>query len=535
MSSPDIPIPPETASVDATPADLPREDATHGGTQPAGDAQGDAPRSDAPRSDTPQAGIPRGEGSRGDFLSRTDTARGESQDRRGRIPPQAVDVEMAVLGAMLLQPDATVSNVLSLLTREAFYKEAHRTILDAIIDLFQKQQPIDLITVGDVLRRKEQLDAVGGLYYLTELTNEVVSPAHVEYHCRIVLEKAIKRHLIEISTGIVGDAYLESADAFELIDEAEEKIFALSESYIKQSFVEVRTIVKPLLDRIYKISQEHTGVTGVASGYEMLDMKTGGWQPTDLIILAARPSMGKTALALSMARNAAIDSGHPVGFFSLEMSSEQLALRLLCAEARVNMQLVRTGRIREEDFNRLARYVGKLERANIFIDDTPGISILELRAKARRMVHEHGAKVIFVDYLQLMTAPAVRESREREIATISRSLKGLAKDLKVPVIALSQLNRSVEQRTGGKPMLADLRESGSIEQDADVVMFIHRSKDQDTPPEEQGKASVIIAKQRNGEIGEVELAWVADYARFENLERRFPGNVLPPPAEEVAF
>ncbi|MBE0645371.1 MAG: replicative DNA helicase [Bacteroidetes bacterium] len=468
-------------------------------------------------------------------ISRPDLPRGESQDRRGRVPPQAVDVEMAVIGAMLLQPEATVSNVLSLLTREAFYKEAHRTIFDAIVELFEKQQPIDLITVGDVLRRKDALETVGGLYYLTEMTNEVVSPAHVEYHCRIVLEKAIKRHLIEISTGIVSDAYLDSADAFELIDEAEEKIFALSESYIKQSFTEMRTIIKPLMDRIYKISQEHTGVTGVPSGYDMLDTKTGGWQPTDLIILAARPSMGKTALALSMARNAAIDHEVPIGFFSLEMSSEQLALRLLCAEARVNMQLVRTGRIREEDFSRLAKYVGKLERANILIDDTPGISILELRAKARRMVHEHGVKVIFIDYLQLMTAPSIRESREREIATISRSLKGLAKDLNVPVIALSQLNRSVEQRTGGKPMLADLRESGSIEQDADVVMFIHRNKDQDAPPEERGKASVIIAKQRNGEIGEIDLAWISEYARFENLETRFPGHALPPPEEEVAF
>ncbi|MBR9978478.1 MAG: replicative DNA helicase [Bacteroidetes bacterium] len=483
------------------------------------EGRSDTGRSDTGRSDTARAGAGRGEGNQ----------------RRGRIPPQAVDVEMAVLGAMLLQPEATVSNVFSLLTRDAFYSEAHRTIFDAIVDLFEKQQPIDLITVGDVLRRGEQLEGVGGLYYLTEMTNEVVSPAHVEYHCRIVLEKAIKRSLIEISTGIVSDAYLDSADAFELIDEAEEKIFSLSDSYIKQSFTEVRHIVKPLMDRIWNILQDHTGVTGVPSGYDLLDIKTGGWQPTDLIILAARPSMGKTALALSMARNAAIDADIPIGFFSLEMSSEQLALRLLCAEARVNMQLVRTGRIKEEDHNRLARYVGKLERARMFIDDTPGISILELRAKARRMVHEHGVGLIFIDYLQLMTAPSVRESREREIATISRSLKGLAKDLKVPVIALSQLNRSVEQRTGGKPMLADLRESGSIEQDADVVMFIHRAKDQDTPPEDQGKATVIISKQRNGEIGEVELAWIADYARFENLENRFPIMALPPPEEEATF
>jgi replicative DNA helicase len=320
-----------------------------------------------------------------------------------------------------------------------------------------------------------------------------------------------------------------------VIDKAEEKIFALSEKHIKQSFAEVRTLVKPLLDKVYQMQKEKTGVTGVPSGYDFLDMKTGGWQPTDLIILAARPSMGKTALALSMARNAAIDYGTPVGVFSLEMSSEQLALRLLCAEARVNMQLVRTGRIREEDFNALARYVGKLERSRIIIDDTPGISILELRAKARRMVHEYGVRVLFIDYLQLMSAPSVRESREREIATISRALKGLAKDLNVPVIALSQLNRSVEQRAGGKPMLADLRESGAIEQDADVVMFIHRDKDPDAPPETRGRATVIIAKQRNGEVGEVDLAWIADYARFENLETRMPLPQLPEPEDIPSF
>jgi replicative DNA helicase len=452
-----------------------------------------------------------------------------------RVPPQALDVERAVLGAMLLQPEATVSHVLSLLTREAFYADAHRIIFDSIARLFEKQQPVDLITVGEDLRRAGSIDTIGGMIYLTQLTGEVISPAHIEYHCRIVLEKAIKRQLIELNTALITDCYIETSDAFEMIDRAEEEIFKLSERHIKQSFTEIRVIVKPLLNKVYKISQEHSGVTGVPSGYNLLDDKTGGWQPTDLIVLAARPSMGKTALALSMARNAAIDADMPVGVFSLEMSSEQLALRLLCAEARVNMQLVRTGRIREEDFNRLARYVGKLERASILIDDTPGISILELRAKARRMVHEHGVKLIVIDYLQLMSAPLIRESREREIASISRSLKGLAKDLNVPVIALSQLNRSVESRAGGKPMLADLRESGAIEQDADVVMFIHRNKDADAPPEELGRATVIIAKQRNGEVGEVDLAWISEYARFENLETRMPVGILPPPEEEPSF
>jgi len=453
----------------------------------------------------------------------------------GRVPPQAIDVEKAVLGAMLLQPESTLSNVFSLLTREAFYKDAHRTVFDAIVRLFERQQAVDIITVGEELRRDDKLENIGGMFYLSELTDEVVSPAHIDYHCRIVIEKAIKRQLIELNTSIISDCYLDSSDAFELIDKAEEEIFALSEKHIKQSFDEVRVIVKPLLNKVYQISQDHSGVTGVPSGYSLLDDKTGGWQRTDLIVLAARPSMGKTALALSMARNAAIDSGVPVGFFSLEMSSEQLALRLLCAEARVNMQLVRTGRIRDEDFSKLAKYVGKLERSSIIIDDSPGIPILELRAKARRMVYEHNVQLIFVDYLQLMSAPMIRESREREIASISRSLKGLAKDLNIPIIALSQLNRSVEQRAGGKPMLADLRESGAIEQDADVVIFIHRSKDADTPPEQRGRASIIIAKQRNGEVGELELAWVPDYARFENLDTRLPMNVRTSHEDAVRF
>ncbi|MBL0173682.1 MAG: replicative DNA helicase [Ignavibacteria bacterium] len=458
---------------------------------------------------------------------------GTEQQNAGKLPPQAVEVEKAVLGAMLLQSDTAVSVALSLVTREAFYTEAHRTIFDAITALYHKNQPVDIITVADELRRGERLDSAGSMYYLSQLTSEVVSPAHIEYHCRIVLEKALKRQLIEVNSQIITDCYAETSDAFEVIDKAETMLFDLSEQHVKKSYVDLNSVVMPLLDRIRKITTEHTGVTGVPSGYELLDYKTGGWQNTDLIILAARPSMGKTALALSMARNAAIDHDMPVGIFSLEMSTEQLALRLLCAEARVSMQLVRTGRIKEADYGKLATYVGKLQRAKIYIDDTPGISILELRAKSRRMVQEHGVRMLIVDYLQLMTAPNIRESREREIATISRSLKGLAKDLKIPIIAISQLNRSVESRAGGKPMLADLRESGSIEQDADVVLFVHRNKDGDAvPPEELNKAFVIIGKQRNGETGEVPIAWVPEYARFENLATNFPNvHYLPEPDE----
>lgn len=454
----------------------------------------------------------------------------------GRIPPQSADVEKAVLGAMMLHSEVAASIGLSLLTVDAFYKEAHRTIFESIASLYERHQSIDIITVAEDLRRRGKLDEVGSMYYLTELTSEVISPAHIEFHSRIILEKALKRQLIEVNSEIIRRCYMDSEDAFEVIDEAETQLFRLSERHMKRSYVELNAVVKPLLREIDRIRKEHTGVTGVPSGYDLLDIKTGGWQKSDLIILAARPSMGKTALALSMGRNAAIDHDVPVGIFSLEMSKEQLALRLLCAEARVNMQLVRTGRLRESDYGKLATYVGKLERAKIFIDDTPGISILELRAKARRMVDEHKIRLLVVDYLQLMSAPNIRESREREIATISRSLKGLAKDLDIPIIALSQLNRAVEQRSSGKPMLADLRESGSIEQDADVVLFVHRNREGDTvTPEELNKASIIIGKQRNGEIGEVPLAWVGEYARFENLETRFPAAVLPPPEEDPNF
>ncbi|MDH7516707.1 MAG: replicative DNA helicase, partial [Bacteroidota bacterium] len=341
---------------------------------------------------------------------------------------------------------------------------------------------------------------------------------------------------IDLNARIINDCYIESTDAFEVIDEAENGLFHLTREYVKKSYVQLDSVVRPLVEKIRRITTEHTGITGVPSGYDLLDIKTGGWQDTDLIVIAARPSMGKTALALSMARNAAIDHNIPVGIFSLEMSKEQLALRLLCAEARIEMQLVRTGRIKENDFGKLATYVGKLERAPIFIDDTPSISILELRAKARRMVDEHGVHLVIVDYLQLMTAPQVRESREREIATISRSLKALAKDLGIPVIAVSQLNRAVEQRASGKPMLADLRESGSIEQDADVVLFVHRPREtEDAPPEEENKAFIIIGKQRNGETGEIPLAWVPQYARFENLAMTTPKIHFLPDTDETPF
>jgi replicative DNA helicase len=460
----------------------------------------------------------------------------DAYPQEGNLPPQSLTVEMAVLGAMMISPEETVSNALSMLTTEAFYKSAHRIIFDSITALYQRHDPVDLISVAEELRRRDKLEEIGTMFYLNKLTEEVISPAHIEYHCRIILEKALKRQLIESNIEITQECYKDTTDAFVVLDAAETRLFKLSEQHMKKSYVPLHQLVKPLLDKVheYRTSLEH-GVTGIPSGYRELDDKTGGWQSTDLIIIAARPSMGKTALALSMARNAVVDHNIPVGIFSLEMSKEQLALRLLCAEAKVNMQQVRTGRIKESEFGELARCAGALERAELYIDDTPSITILELRAKTRRMVEEHGVRLIIVDYLQLMSAPTFRDSREREIASISRALKALAKDVNIPVIAISQLNRAVEQRKTRKPELQDLRESGSIEQDADVVMFVHRERDEEGGMMDQFKATIIIAKQRNGEIGEVSLAWVGRYARFENLERQMPPVPYLPGDQEPQF
>lgn len=453
-----------------------------------------------------------------------DSARGD-----GRVPPQAVDVEVAVLGAMLLQRDSA-TKALSMLSDDVFYKEAHRKIFRAMSALYQKDEPIDHISIAEELRRRGELEQVGSAYYLTELTAQVTSPAHIETHCRIVLEKSLSRQLIETSTGIITECYADTRDAFDLIDEAETKIFKISERHMKKSYVPMDKAVDDVMHLIDSIQEQHHGITGVPTGYSELDRMTGGFQPSDLIILAARPSVGKTALALSIARNAAIDKHIPVAVFSLEMSITQLVLRLLCAEARVNMHLVRTGRLPDDEWQKLTFSFHRLAAAKMFIDDTPSLNILELRAKARRLVDEHNIGMIVVDYLQLMHAHSM-ESREREISMISRSLKALAKDLNIPVLALSQLNRGVEQRTDKRPQLSDLRESGSIEQDADVVLFIHREKENDPgiPVTDRGEATIIIGKQRNGPTGEVHLAFVQEYARFENLEtHRFPDRTFPP-------
>ena len=456
----------------------------------------------------------------------------------GRVPPQATEVEQSVLGAMMIDRHA-IPKVIEILPVGSFYDSRHEKIYTAIISLFEKSNPVDLVTVTEELKRHEEIDAVGGAYYLTELTTRVATSANVEYHSRIISEKALLRGMISTMTEHISLAFEAGADAFELLDQTESAIFRLSDSQLKRAAVSMKNVVEETIENLQAIHGKESGITGVGTGFSAVDAITGGWQKSDLIIIAARPSMGKTAFALSVARNAALAAKEPtsIAFFSLEMSSQQLAQRLLTSEARVDAQMARTGRLRDEDWPKLARAAGRLSAAPIFIDDTPGLSILELRAKARRLKAEHDIGLIVVDYLQLMHGPTVsrNSNREQEIAQISRSLKALAKELNIPVVALSQLSRAVETRGGDKkPMLSDLRESGSIEQDADVVAFIYRAERYGITVDEfgnstEGVAEILIGKQRNGPIGNIKLAFVNQYARFDNLTTYYasPGELNP--------
>ena len=457
-----------------------------------------------------------------------------------RMPPQDLSAEQSVIGAMLIDKNAC-SRAMELLSPESFYRDAHKFIYDAITGLSERNEPVDLITLIEELRRRGELEKIGGEYYLTELTTKVTSAANVEYHAHIVLEKALMRQLIISSSEVIGRAYNETEDALDLLDEAEQKIFQISEQRMKKSFVSMNTAVHSTMEMLESIHGKHSGVTGVPSAFTEVDNYTGGFQKSDLVIVAGRPSQGKTAFVLSLARNASIFHEVAVGFFSLEMSSQQLVLRLICAEARVDAHSVRTGRLPEDEWRKLSTSVGKLYKAKIFIDDTPALTVLEVRAKARRLKAEHNVGLIIVDYLQLMQGPKNIQSREQEISTISRSLKALAKELNIPVVALSQLNRAVELRGDKRPVLADLRESGAIEQDADVVLFVHRpemygiDKDDNGEPTE-GLAEIIVGKQRNGPTGTARLAFIKQYARFENLTRIHASEYLPTkPTDESPF
>ncbi len=457
-------------------------------------------------------------------------------------PPSATEVEMAVLGAMLIDEDA-VPKAIEILKPESFFDKRNRVVFESMASLYEANEPIDTVSVYEELKKSSKTEEAGGAAYISKLSQDISSAANIDYHARVVMEKWILRQLISSSMEIAGSAYEGNEDVFDLLDAAESKIFQISEKGIKESFKSMDKAVKEALELIEAIHSKNISTFSVPSGFFELDDLLGGFQKSDLIIVAARPSMGKTAFAMSAARNAAIDHNVPVGVFSLEMATIQLATRLISAEARINAHNVRTGKFKAEEGAKISRTVHKLSKAPIYIDDTPAISILELRAKARRLKNEKKIGLIVVDYLQLLSSSVHMESREREISTISRSLKSLAKELNIPVVALSQLNRQVESRSDKKPMLSDLRESGSIEQDADVVLFLYRPEVYNITQyaygdmngeSTEGIAEVIVGKQRNGPIGEVKLRFIKDYAKFENLDR-FRQQQLPAGAEQAAI
>lgn len=446
---------------------------------------------------------------------------------KGKLPPQVLDLEEAVLGAMMIDKKG-VDEVIDILQPDAFYKEAHKYIFEAIVQLFTDTQPIDLLTVSAQLRKNAKLDLAGGDFYLIQLTQKISSSAHIEFHSRIILQKFIQRSLIRISSDIIEESYDETTDVFDLLDKAESKLYEVTQGNIKRSSETAQSLVLQAKKRIEEIANQK-GLSGVETGFTKLDAITSGWQPSDLIIIAARPGMGKTAFVLSMARNIAIDFGHPVALFSLEMSSVQLITRLISSETGLSSEKLRTGKLEKHEWEQLSVKVKNLEKAPLFIDDSPSLSIFDLRAKARRLASQHGIKIIIVDYLQLMTAGGNGKNggnREQEISTISRNLKALAKELGIPVIALSQLSRAVETRGSSKrPLLSDLRESGAIEQDADIVSFIYRPeyyKIDEWDDEEQspsaGQAEFIIAKHRNGSLENVRLKFIGNLGKFDNLE-----------------
>lgn len=439
-----------------------------------------------------------------------------SAEELQKVPPQQIEAEQSLLGGILIESQGLPA-ALEVLRGEEFYRDAHRTVFQAFQELFQRNEPIDLITTTEYLTEKNQLDRVGGATYLASLTEMVPSAANVAAYARIIHDKALLRKLIQTANEITALCYGGGKNVEEILDQTEAAIFAVTESRIRTSYSPLKDIVKKSIENIERFQEYREMVTGVASHYTDLDKLTAGFQPSDLIIIAARPSMGKTALALSIARNVAMVGGIPVGVFSLEMSKEQLAMRLLCAEARVDSHKIRTGFLSQQECVKMLNAAGKFMDTPMYIDDTPAISVLELRAKARRMKADRGLGLVVVDYLQLMQGRQGVERREQEISDISRSLKGLAKELNVPVIALSQLNRKVEERNQKRPLLSDLRESGAIEQDADVIAFIYRDEVYNKDSPDKGIAEIEISKHRNGPIGRVKLKYIDTYTRFENL------------------
>lgn len=444
----------------------------------------------------------------------------EAQQDLGRMPPQAVEVEQAVLGAMMLEQRA-VTRAVEILDETCFYHGPHNQIFAAMSTLFEQGTPVDQLTLTEELKRRGQLDDVGGVVYLAKLGSEVATTANIDFHARIVLDKALSRKLIETASGVIEQTYKGDEDIQTLIDKAEQQLFSLNEHQIGDGFEPLDKVMGETFEHLERVHARAGTVLGVDTGFTDLNNMMSGFQKGDLVILAARPSVGKTALALTLARNAAVEAGVGAAIFSLEMSKMQLAQRLLSAETKVDLHKLRTGRLRDEDWMHLTRNIDRLAQAPIHIDDTPGISVLEARAKARRLQREDGIGLVVIDYLQLMSGHVRTQSREQEISQISRGLKAMAKELDVPVLALSQLSRAVENRTDRRPQLSDLRESGSLEQDADLVMFIYRPEmyDLKSPDGEslEGLAQIIIGKQRNGPVGSVDLMWNKESATYEAM------------------
>ena len=441
-----------------------------------------------------------------------------------RLPPHSLEAERAVLGAILMDPQA-LTLVAERLRPDDFYRQGHQRLFQAMLNVAERGEPIDLVTVTEELQKTKQLEEVGGVTYLTELADSVPTSAHVDHYARIVEEKAILRRLIRTATQIASAGYAGGDDVAEIIDEAERKILDISQRRIRKAFLPIRDLLMDTYERIEQMHENRGGLTGIPTGFPDLDRMTSGLQRSDLIILAARPSMGKTAFALNLAQNVALHAGETVAIFNMEMPAIQLVQRMLSAEGNIDAQVFRTGNLGEEDWEKLTMAIGTLAEVPIFIDDTPGLTVFDIRAKLRRLQAEHGLGLVVIDYLQLIRGRG-GESRQQEISEISRSLKLLARELNVPVIALSQLSRAVEQRQDKRPMLSDLRESGSIEQDADIVAFLYRDDYYDEESERKNIMEVIIGKHRNGPVGKVELLFLKNYNKFLSLDLKHDA---PPP------
>lgn len=448
----------------------------------------------------------------------------------GKLPPQAVDLEEAVLGAMMLESHS-VNAAIDILSIASFYRDAHQRIFGAIHDLFNRSEPIDILTVTAELKKRGELDMVGGPYYISQLTNRVASAANVEFHARIIAQKYIFRELIRISSDTIRDAYDETQDVFDLLDRTEGQLYDVTKGNIRKSYESMSDLMHKALEHIDTVKNSDEGMSGVPTGFDELDKITSGFQRADMIVIAARPGMGKTAFVLSIARNIAVDFNRPVAVFSLEMSSEQLVMRLIASESEIPSDKLRRGDLEEHEYQQIHSRIKKLSAAPLFIDDTPALTIFELRAKCRRLKAQYNVELIIIDYLQLMSAGTDKGNREQEISTISRSVKSIAKELDVPIIALSQLSRAVESRGGDKrPILSDLRESGAIEQDADIVSFIYRPEyygvEEDDSGPTNGIGEIIIAKHRNGALANVRLRFIPHLAKFANLDTfNFIGDV----------